>query len=208
MSTELALYQPPVTGLTHDDMDPELTEGGGNFNKALRLFSPKSGAVAEGKVGVNCFGIADSNDIRDLGKTVDLLPVAWRPQAVYFDDSKKPHFAYRRGTPEWEDVKARGDHGMCFLCVERSTNQCVEFHCKGSFQRPLGAEIAKHIGDGTKPSQPITLTATTAPSKHGPQSTFTVAKSSLPFTEQPDDYKAACERFVAPLNATEPSRAR
>ena len=50
--------------------------------KRLQLFGSNSAAVKESKFPMGHFGVVDGSDILDLGESIDVLVLSWRPKAV------------------------------------------------------------------------------------------------------------------------------
>lgn len=59
---------------------------GGEYLSRLQLCSAKSNACAEGKIGINHYGLMRDDNIIDLGLEVDLVFVSWRSKAVQSGD--------------------------------------------------------------------------------------------------------------------------
>ena len=55
--------------------------------KRLQLFGSNSEVVKEQKFPMGHFGIVDGSDIIDLGESIDVLVLSWRPKAVRIGDA-------------------------------------------------------------------------------------------------------------------------
>lgn len=53
-----------------------------DFLPRFQLFSSKSDACAEGRIGIGRYGLVKGDDIADLGDSVDVGILAWRPKAI------------------------------------------------------------------------------------------------------------------------------
>jgi hypothetical protein len=76
------------------------------FLPRFQLFTAASQEVKQGKVPVAVFGLVNGEDIEQLGKSVIVSFVAWRPKAMNFK-SDPPQSYYRPSAPEFQDFKNR-----------------------------------------------------------------------------------------------------
>ena len=63
----------------------DVVSGTESYLPRLQLFSSKSDACAEGKIGIGHYGIVKDSDIIDLGPELDAVIVSWRPKALQID---------------------------------------------------------------------------------------------------------------------------
>jgi len=80
------LISKELTGgeLTKCDFD-DMVSGAETYLPRLQLFSSKSDACTEGKIGIGHYGLVKDNDIIDLGTELDAVIVSCRPKALQID---------------------------------------------------------------------------------------------------------------------------
>lgn len=67
------------------DFDNVTTSGDAAYLQRLQLFSSKSDACTEGKIGIGRWGLVNDSAITDLGSEVDLVVLAYRAKALSID---------------------------------------------------------------------------------------------------------------------------
>ena len=73
----------PVQQSKHDEAAlAAVSAGDSKFLPRLQLMTMRSSKVAVDGFPANHFAVIDSRDIKDLGDTVDILLIAWRPKAL------------------------------------------------------------------------------------------------------------------------------
>lgn len=66
----------------YGDSDLAAVTKSGSFLPRVQLFTAKSNQAQDGSIGINHYGINDGGTIKDLGLTVDVLCLTWRPKAL------------------------------------------------------------------------------------------------------------------------------
>ena len=122
MSDEIATAAAPTTELAMPDIsalqqssayaDEAFSGISGSrtmFLPRLQLFGSNSDAVKEGKIPIAHYGLVKGKDDPiDLGVSVLLIPLAWRPKAM--DVKSEPPLAYHKpDSPEFQELKKRSD---------------------------------------------------------------------------------------------------
>ena len=215
------LDQLPSTQLGSDKGFDDIAKGV-DFLMRLQLFS-KGSAVNRGLIAPGHWGIPESSDeVTDLGVTVDLLPLARRPKAVDLSDKDAIVSNYDMNSDEFKRIQnasAGKDsgcmYGPSFLVYERSTGRFLEWFCGTKSTRSEAKKIypylpltesdiqARKLGD-VEPHGPMPLTMKiklieNKYSYHVPQ----VVKCSTPFTGLPpmDKIVEEIERFLNPQDS-------
>ncbi len=70
-----------VVGKEMTDFD-DITANKSVYLQRLQLFGSKSGACAEGKIGIGRWGLVEDDSIIDLSPEVDVILLAFRPKAL------------------------------------------------------------------------------------------------------------------------------
>jgi hypothetical protein len=213
MSTEITVVdfnQLPATQLGNDADFNDLSKGS-NFLGRLQLYS-KGSAIDNGLIPPGHYGIPESDTkIRNLGKTIDVLPIARRPKAIDMSDKKAIITSYDVNSETFKAIKLKSAEsesgcmwGTSFLIYERSTGLPLEFFLGSKSSRPIAGELADYLplneqqiaakreaGQDVSrlmPHGPLPVTLSVRLAKNGRGHTWhvpEVAASSLPFTHLP-----------------------
>lgn len=83
---------------------------GMNFLPRLQLFTSNSDEVKRGNIGVATYGLVTGKDqLKPLGKTVLVVPLAWRAKAMTVKDVEKPLAYHKPQSPEFKAIRAKAD---------------------------------------------------------------------------------------------------
>ncbi len=83
---------------------------GFSFLPRLQLFTSNSDEVKRGKVNLAEYGIVTGKDqIKQLGKSVPFMPIAWRAKAMVVKDVDKPLAYFKKDSPEFKAIRAKSD---------------------------------------------------------------------------------------------------
>lgn len=80
------------------------TASGSGFLPYLQLFTTKSDAVAEGKIGGGEYGIVRDGNITSVGKEFNLIFLTVRARAFQKDDGGEIIVVYDKNDPEYERI--------------------------------------------------------------------------------------------------------
>ena len=211
----------PSTQLGSDDGFNDLAKGG-DFLGRLQLYS-KGSAINKELIAPGHWGIPEGDDqITDLGKTVDLIPLARRPKAIDLSDTDAIITNYDMDSDEFERIAAASleqnsgcMYGTSFLVFERVTGRFLEYFCGTKSTRSESkkifpfltttAEDIKKRSLNVEPHGPIPfrmnvkLVEKKKWSWHAP----VVVKCSTPFTNLPtrDQVLREMERFLNPSDS-------
>lgn len=182
-----------------------LTDPG--FIKRLRLYT-KGDHVTNGDVAPGHYAIPHDSGIEvDLGKRIDVLPLARIAQAEDWSDGEAPVFSYDMNSPLFKSIAEHADqggednpcrYGVNFLLYERSTAQCLSYFLYGFRARPeaqgfypylLATQADVDAGTAAvaepQPPQPVTLTARLKGKKYA-NYVPVVQRCSTPFDNVPN----------------------
>jgi hypothetical protein len=137
------LYNPDQLPATFDDTD--LFAGGSRFLDRLELFS-KQAPVIEGKIGAGRYGVKVDDKVTDLGDTVDVVVITYRPQAFDYRNEQFERIN-DKSHPSWAEITAskvaNTEWGSSWLLYERTLGFC-ELFLKNS-ARPVGKDLAGYL---------------------------------------------------------------
>lgn len=176
----------------------------GGFLPRLQLFGSSSTAVKEDKIGQGRWGIVRAKDaVEDLGKTVDVVVVAGKAQAMRIKDGKVLTY-YDHTLPEFKEIQDESAdmssgcmYGPIFLLWVPSANTFATYFMQSKTARrasgPLFGLVKKAATLGAE------LIKGGKHSWHGP----TVAPCSTPL-ELPaiEEIKEQAERFLNAKSST------
>jgi hypothetical protein len=219
MTTAVAVFDPSAfTGAVQAVSDEKfalLASSSGGFLLSLKLYGASSKECKKGQIPIGHYGIRESeDDVVDLGDTVDILPLTWRPKALDWSDKNNVIAVHDMDDPEFqriaeatldEDTKSTCAAGPAFLVFERSTGRFLEWFCGGkSAQRAAGTLRGFLPVPGKSPPQPATLKVRFVEKQfswHAP----TVHKCSTPFTNLPNMavINREVEKFLNPAPSEE-----
>jgi hypothetical protein len=206
---KLDLDQLPSTQLGSDEMYKEMAKGGG-FLGYIKLTN-NDDYVKDEKIGNGHFGIPKGKDeIIDLGKAIDVIPLARRPKAMDAHDKSAIIVSYDETSQTFKDIQERSNinnskcgWGTSFLVLERRTGRFLEFFFGTKSSRPEAANMFPPLPlpqadidrraaagadvKGLEPHGPLpmTLTSTLARNKKGSWFTPVATKCSAPFAKLP-----------------------
>jgi len=155
MSNETALVPAfenlPSTQLGSDDGFDNLAKGG-DFLGRLQLYS-KGSAINKELIAPGHWGIPEGDDqITDLGKTVDLIPLARRPKAIDLSDTDAIITNYDMESKEFDRIAASSMeqnsgcmYGTSFLVFERTTCRFLEYFCGTKSTRSESKKIFPYL---------------------------------------------------------------
>ena len=141
MSEEQKTLIPVSAGDTLVDVaaDQQLlaeTASGSGFLPYVQLFTTKSGAVAEGKIGGGEYGLVRDGNIVSLGKEFNIIFLSVRARGFQIDDAGGVSVVYDKNDPEYNRIKglqAAGVEGAMvgpeFLCWVPSEATFATFFC-------------------------------------------------------------------------------
>ncbi len=225
MSEETALVPAfenlPSTQLGSDDGFDDLAKGG-DFLGRLQLYS-KGSAINKELIAPGHWGIPEGDDqITDLGKSVDLIPLARRPKALDLSDTDSIITNYDMESKEFDRIAAASNeqnsgcmYGTSFLVYERTTGRFLEYFCGTKSTRSeskkifpfltVNAEDIKKRNLNVDPHGPlpfrmnVKLVEKKKWSWHAP----VVVKCSTPFSNLPvrDQVIREMERFLNPADS-------
>src|SRR5438046_3164144 len=136
------------------DVFDEIAKGG-NFLKRMQFFSPKTQQVAEGKIAMNHFGLVVQKDkLKDLGDSVDVIPLAWRACAIRLDKANNNVLSYfDHASEDFQKVVAESEvqdsgcfYGPQFLLWLPSEKSFASFMFGNKSSRPEAQNMRPLIG--------------------------------------------------------------
>jgi hypothetical protein len=131
----------------------DITSSSVAYLRRLQLFTNKSDACAEGRIGIGHWGIVDDSAILDMGTEVDLVILAYRAKALQIDgdavvtdyDAKSETFAAIR---EKSFVRDSGCmFGPEFLVYIPSVDFFATYFASSKTSRREAKKMAPLIGD-------------------------------------------------------------
>ena len=208
MSNELATLQ-NTNAATVPALFDALTRSGG-FLPRLQLYT-KGAAVNHGKIRPGEFGIPNGDDVKVLGRSIDVVPLAWRAKAMDMSDKDAMVTNYDATSDVFKAIQAKSEGqdsgcmwGVSFLVFERTTGQFVEFFCGSKTSRTEAAKILPF----TQPPRPMILGSRVVEKGNYSWHAPTIAECSLPFDNLPELEKVQAEvtKFLNPKAETAPEK--
>jgi hypothetical protein len=213
------LSQLPSTQVGTDAGFDDLSDGA-EFLSRLQLCG-KGKLIDKGLIAPGHWGIPGGDDeIEDLGREIDILPLARRAKALDMSDREAIITNYDIESEEFERIRATSAgkdtgcmYGVSFLVIERSTGRFLEYFCGSKSTRPEAKKIYPAL---PLTAQDIEARGMTGEEPHDPRPltfrnklvvkpTFSyhvpvISKCSTPFTRMPpmDKLVAEIERFLNP----------
>lgn len=195
---------------TEISADYDALSQGNDFLSRIQLFT-KGKAIDKGLIAPGHYGVPVSDDeVLDLGKEIDVLPLARRPKAMDFSDKEAIITNFDPESAEFKRIAdaANGKDSGCmygpsFLVFERSTGKFYEYYAGSKSARMESPKIAPFLPQktetGTTQPTPMTLKARYVEKTKYPYHCPVVAKCSTPITNM-DPTKAIAEiiKFVNP----------
>jgi len=200
--------------------DADYTElaKGGDFLARLQLYG-KGKHIDRGDIERGHYGIAEGDEIIDLGDVIDVIPFARRPKAMDMSDADNLIIVYDNATDEFKRIAAASVgqdsgcmYGVSFLLYERNSGRFLEFFCGTKSTRseakklfpylPLTAADVKSRGLDEEPHGPLPLTLKSKLVEKGKWTWWVpvCVKCSVPFKKVPTNEQIIKEitRFVNP----------
>lgn len=190
--------------------------GKGGFLPRIQLVT-KGKYVDKGKIQPGHYGVPQADEeILDLGKAVDILPLAARIKALD-TTPETPIAVYDENDEVFKDIQERSGKsdsgcmwGPSILILERKTGKLYEWFLGNKSAReeapqltpflPISQSQAKDFGVKPKPATPCTLSSRLIERPRYSWHVPVITKCSTPFDKLPDlEYlKAEVEKFVNP----------
>lgn len=157
-----------------------------SFFRRVQLFGSKSAAVTEDKILKRHFGIPDGEDIIDLGESLQAIPLAYLPKAMYWDGedmevSYDPKSEKFRKFKEEAGVKDSGCmYGIDFLLWVVEAEEFLSFYLATKTNRKLAPDFRAQLG------QRVTLGSRVIKTKQYTWEAPTIQPCPTPFEKMPD----------------------
>jgi len=190
--------------LTTSDEDFDSLITSSSFLPRVQLFGANSNAVTEEKIGLGRFGLVKSkDDIEDLGKTLECLPIAWRFKAMQIADgevvSNYDHESdeFKRIQAESEETDSGAMYGIEFLLWIPDISGYATYFLSSKSSRREAKPLRALLGKAA--SIEANLVKTKKYAWHAPK----VSSSATPFTNIPDgeSVRAELEKFKNPSSS-------
>lgn len=221
MST--ALVSPAaLSGLvTTVGSDAEYRGYGGTKFLGRIEFASKGKTSGDGKkqIPMGNYCIPEGTQLRDLGNSIDVMPLARRRKAIDFSNLKALRVSHDPTSAEYKRIEeASADNeskcmeGPSFLLLERSTGRVYELFCASKGLKNASQELSGYLPlteadcerRGLDPSMArgpmsCTLASRFRQTKYGTQFDPTVSDCSTPFADvamSEADLVAEIEKFV------------
>lgn len=168
----------------------------------LQLFGSNSEECKTGKVPIAHYGLVkDKDTLIDLGESVNVLPIRWRPKAMRFPQGQNPVSFYDPNDEGFKKIKedssqpnARCIFGPEFLIYVLDKNEFATFLMGNKTARNVAQEVLGYMQKGRAITLKAKLIRTPSYSWHGPQ----IFPCSLPVTLDPLLLEAEVEKFNNP----------
>lgn len=92
----------------YDDQAFEAVATTGSFLPRLQLMTSNSKLCKSGDFPINSYALIHGDIVRDLGKTVDVAVIAWRPKAIDMNDDQVIA-VYDHTDSQFKQIQARAD---------------------------------------------------------------------------------------------------
>jgi hypothetical protein len=96
-----------VTGVQKSDDAFALATKTGDWLQRLQLMTSNSKKCKDGSFPVNNYALVDGSNLTDLGKTVDVLVITWRPKAI--EMGEEIITIYDPADPEFKRIQVKAD---------------------------------------------------------------------------------------------------
>jgi hypothetical protein len=155
MSNDIAvldLTQLPSCQLGSDESFDELAKGA-DFLKYVKLYT-KGKPIDTGKIPPGHWGVpeAGSEEILDLGNSIDIVPLARRAKAMDSSDRSAVIVTYDEASDAFKQIQAKSmekdsgcQHGISYLVYERSTRQFLEVWFGSKSSRPEAKNLVPFL---------------------------------------------------------------
>lgn len=206
MSSEIAVNDVKPGQLVAVVQSTETDDGFGDVASSgkwlgrIQLFGAKSREVAENKIGMAHYGLITGKDnLADLGKEVDCLPVAWRPRAMdiggenILSSTDKDSAEFKRMVSQSEVKDSGCMYGPEFLIWLPSLHKWGLYFANSKTARRAAPALRERLGKGVTLKATFIKTAKFA--WHGPE----FAPCSTPFDlPSAESVAEETERFLHP----------
>lgn len=126
------------------------------FLPRLQLFGANSGAVKEGKMPMAHWGLVPQKDTYvDLGPTVDVIPISWRPKAMKFSETGTPISFFDPESEEFKKIEQEADnkvqgavYGHEFLVYVPAAAKFAIYYMCSITSRRQAPEVRALLGKG------------------------------------------------------------
>lgn len=208
MSNELTTFHVDNLPSVSDQLFGELAEvsKGSDFLPRIQLVT-KGKYVDLGKLPPGHWGVPvpGGDEIEDLGTSIDIIPLAFRPKALDVSDKSAIVSSYDINSDEFKRIQSAPKDSGCmwgptFLVLERNTEKLYELFFGNASGRQEAGKLRPFLPGGRSPSpSPATLNIRY---KKTPQYSWhvpVVTPCSEPFTAGPTQAELvkAVEKFMA-----------
>jgi hypothetical protein len=178
-----------------DDMELlKEVSSGGEFLPYLQLFTTKSDAVTEGKIGGGHYGLVRDGNITDLGKELNVIVVTVRARAYEKADDGEITVVYDKTDPEYVRIQALQAEGVqgCmagpeFLFWIPDEKTFATFFCGSKTLKREARKFNPFLGGKGVCNMRVHLIDNGKYKWHGPVvNTCSAAPSALPSAEDSD----------------------
>lgn len=203
-----------LDGLAQNDANALtlMSEQSKSYLSRMQLYT-KGKAINKGQVLPGHYGIPEDEDtIIDLGKSVDLLVIAWRPKALDISDRDEIITSYDAESDEFKRIQKQSSvkdsgcmFGPSFLVYERSTQRFLEWFANNESARREAGKLSPFLMKSGEQPKPVTLSSRVAEKKTYSWHVPSVAECSVPIELPPvEQLKSELDRFLnPPSEATE-----
>lgn len=208
MSNELTTFHLDNLPAVSDQMFGELAEvsKGSDFLPRIQLVT-KGKYVDTGKIAPGHWGVPlpGGEEIEDLGTSIDVLPLTFRPKALDVSDKTAIISSYDINSDEFQRIKNAPKNSGCmwgptFLIVERNTGKLFELFFGNASGRTEAGKLRPFLPGGNSPApSPATLNIRYKKTPDYGWHVPVITKCSEPFTNGPrkEEILKAIERFMS-----------
>jgi hypothetical protein len=208
MSDELIVQLPQTEQLPAEMQESwDLVVKTGNYISRIQLYGSNSNAVKKEQIPQGRFGFPKSADeIIDLGKDVNCIPLAWSFKAMEFNGDEPPIVSYNPKDATFEKIKAVADeggvsgsvYGIEFLLYLANPPVGVDSYVTLFLNSPSSRREAVNFRGLI--GKAATLKVRLASNKKGTWHVPTITTCSTPFSNIPDqdELLAKVEQFKNP----------
>lgn len=183
----------------------KLAGGGGKFFARLQLFAGASEPVKEGLFTANHYGVATGKDtITDVGKEVEVAPIAMRFKAMDLRDVGQPLSYHKFSSPEFQTIHQLADvadshcmSGTEFLVWVPAAKEFCTFYAANISSKREAPKIRALIG------KVATFKSVYVKRPKNSFQAIKIVESSSPLESVPsqEDLDDAVERFNNPVDS-------
>lgn len=214
MSNELTTFNVDNLPAVSQQMFGDLAEvsKGADYLPRIQLVT-KGKYVDNEKIGPGHWGVPQpgGEEIEDLGKTIDIVPLAARAKSLDVSDKSAIISNYELSSPEFQRIKNAPKNSGCmwgpsFLVLERSTGKLYELFFGNASGRSEAGKLRPFLPGGNGPSpSPATLNIRYKKTPEYGWHVPVITKCSEPFTNgpSPEEIIAACAKFMSEKGGVE-----